>query len=384
MAKKPQYRNFFSKGQQRRFRFDPDDYNPFANLADDLESFAADWKKSKINMFIIFGDIELNLDAIAEVYKGFNPYFHGLETKKRHLRDLVKLSNALKGIEALLDTKDPKARKNLQKIARKAYLKVVPKALNAYLTKEGARSIISTATPEEAQVTTKSKTGKTFWQLSPKGEYPKLWEKVVDIILDGLKGKTSYLKVTSSGIQSFSMKDLMSVEVSRSQSKYRSVFLMEEFGTGQNVEGEPRVYTGKGRTFFKVPPYLIQAAYPKMENPALKFATAAWYVTTKAVAYGEGQYAAYLKNRNKEDKKGLAEQNLANLARNLENWTYGYKSGELHKGRSARNLFFAKGEIVQAIRDIQLKAQEAFVVALNEEIKKFAPEFPGLRAILIK
>lgn len=385
MAPRKGFKTFFSQGQNRSYKSAPDNFNPFAAFATDIDDFSKAWKKGKINIFLLFGGVALDIEALKKAYPGAAETL-GARGKGRmplKMEDVVKLRNALKVVEDLLDTKNSKTRRTLQKIAKQAYINVVPKALDAYLTTQGARHILAVGGAEQSPK--KHKFAKTFWQVSGKGQYSKLWEKVVDIILDGIgkSGRTKYLKTTTKGVESFNLNDLLSVEIGRSKSKYRSVFLMEEFGTGQMADPNKRLYESKGLTFFKVPPYLIRAVQGRIGAAQLKIATAAWYITSGALAYGEGQYKAYLKLKGKKGKKGLADAALERLARNIENWTYGYKKGETHFGREARHLFFEKGRIAKAIRDIQFKAQEEFVRVFNQEVRKLAPEFPGLVATLV-
>lgn len=381
MAKKPIYRRFFSQGQNRRYRFNQDDFNPFLNLVDDIEDFEEKWKKSKVNAFLYFGDFTIDLELIKKAYPGTRTILQGGSIRERNLPDIVKLRDALKSVERILKDKEA-----MREIAKKAYIKVVPKELDKYLTHKNARHIVSVIPASEAEgekpgIT--KKYARKFWKVSKRGQYTKKWEKVVDIILDGINGKTKWLKERGTGVESFSLNDLKTIEIERSKSKYRSVFMMEEFGTGQFVQGQKRTYMGKGQTFFKVPPYIIQAVNRRLKKgPKLTNATAAWYITKGALAYGEGQYAAYMKLKNDPKKKGLAERALSNLARNIENWTYGYAEDH-HKGREPLNLFFEKGGLAKTIRDIQLKAQEEVIKQLNIEIKKVAPEFPGITAILV-
>lgn len=379
MARKPKkgFKVYFSQGRKREYKEAHDDFNPFRNLSDDVEEFAERWKKGKANIFLFVGDFTIDIQNIINAYPQVKEALRGGKVRKRNMPVIVKLRDDLKKVEELLKDKE-----FLQNASRKAYINVVPAALDEYLTAKGARHIAAVGGATEQGKTVKSKFAKTFWQVSKAGEYSKMWERVVSIILDGLKGRTKYLKKRGTGVEGFNLKDLMSIEVERSKSKYRSVFMMEEFGTGQNVQGDKRVYLGKGRTLFKVPPYLIQAAQPEITKPELKLATAAWYVTRGALAYGEGQYALYMKTKNKKGKEGLADQALKNLARNLEHWTYGYGLGEFHKGRSPRNLFFQKGGIAAEIRDIQLKAQAELVKVINAEIEKKAPGFPGVIAVI--
>lgn len=380
MAPRKGFKTYFSQGQGRSFKYQPDDFNPFAGLAENLKDFEEQWKKGRISIFLSVGEIALDIEALKKAYPGSTGVLSGLKARKRYMEDIVKLRDALKIVEDLLNPRDPKNKKKLQDMTKKAYLNIVPKALDAYLTSKNARHIASVGGAEELTSTTKFKFQKTFWQVSGRGQYSKLWEKVVAIILDGINGRTKYLQKKGTGVEGFSMKDLMSIEVARSKSKYRTVFLMEEFGTGQMAEPNKRIYQGKGSTQYKVPPYLISAVSGKLKKADLIDATAAWYVTSGALAYGEGQYKAYLKLRNKKGKKGLADRALANLSRNIENWTYGYKKGQRHFGREALHLFFEKGGIVEAIREIQFNAQVEFVKLFNQEIKKLAPEFPGLVA----
>ena len=385
--RKPVYKIYFSQGQGRRFREMPDDFNPFKNLAESAEQFAAEWQDKKISIFVFGGEFTLDVDALksSTAYGGLSGIISKIQRKKgfsekqheRHQTSINALLADLQTFKAL-----QKDEKFLQDIAYKAYLKVIPKGLDRYLTSVGARHIASVGGSKETGEDVKIAFKKTFWQVSARGEYSKLWEKVVAIILDGINGNPKYLKKVGTTVTGFGISDLQSVVVERSTSKYRSIYMMEEFGTGQNVEGDQRVYKSKGSTHFKVPPYLIQAAQPAIEEPALKSATAAWYVTSGALAYGEGQYKLYKMMQGKKGKKGIADRAIKNLARNLEGWTYGYKTGDFHKGREARHLFFEKGGVVQAIRDITLDAQIEVVRLFNEELRKRAPNLPGAVALI--
>lgn len=377
MAPRKGFKTYFSQGQNRSYKYAPDNFNPFLGLSDDIDALGKNWKKGGINIFLFVGGVDIDLEALIKAYPGSRGVLSGGRIRPRQMQDIIKLKDALKVTEAFL-----KDKKLLQDITQKAYLRIVPKELDKYLTAKKARHIISVGGAEEQTPGAKAKFQKTFWQVSKRGVYSKLWEKVVAIILDGLHGRAKYLKKVGTGVESFSMNDLMSIEVERSKSKYRTVFLMEEFGTGQFAEPNKRVYQGKGSTLYKVPPYLIQAVSGKLKKKDILNATAAWYINRGSLAYGEGQYKVYLKLKNKKGKKGLADRALRNLSRNIENWTYGYAGGH-HKGREALHLFFEKGGIVEAIRLIQFKAQEEIVKIINEEIKKKAPEFPGLIAKIV-
>ena len=138
MAPRKGFKTFFSQGQNRSYKYVPDNFNPFKGLSADLEAFGENWKKSNINIFLFVGGVEVELESLMKAYPGSRGVLSGGKARTRQMQDIIKLRDALKVTEDFL-----KDKKLLQDITKKAYLRIVPKELDKYLTAKKARHIIS-------------------------------------------------------------------------------------------------------------------------------------------------------------------------------------------------------------------------------------------------
>jgi hypothetical protein len=310
----------------------------------------------------------------------------------------------------------------MEELAYKAYVQGAPgfpsvkKLLQRYLGEQKALTILklSGASGKFSRIL-KSKNGKVrvqkfqvnFKQRAEK--YSTVWSNLVNNVILGNPTRLG------GGVISFSLRDLMAPEYSMSslESPYTSIFLMEEFGTGLNVdEATLRTYikSGKFATPFKVPPE-IAAAFNYPEAIALWWPMA-WFrkLAYRLYAYQLEQQkeqvsqakrmhamrtalkvsnkAVSLKEFKEFAKKRMKQRlELGKLTNPLE-MAYGERYGGKpigHYGRQARHLFFDRQGVVERIKEIQQDGYRALFKLIDEEIKAAGIKgFPSIYNIVFR
>lgn len=365
----PNKTTFFSQGQKRVFS-KGETFNPFEDIAASFKGLPKGKAfKAEFNVFVSAFGIEVDTEQLQAIF----PF---MASGKASKIDVKKLLTALKTLLKTLSSES-----TMQDIAKEAYKNVVPQLFEQYLAKKEALTIEPTGTVsfEEAAARNKARNkGRIF--NAKEGLYRAGWKKIVDMITDGSSGRLLKWHPNKFGGSSFSLADLQSVTVSRSRSKFNSIFMMEEFGTGQLAEPNQRIYAGKGSTFFKVPPYIIRAIEPKIGKGELAASTALWFITAGAVAAAEKQYSIIMQFRGKRDAKSRAKYGRAQRALNSIIYgsdnrgglVFGFAEGR-HRAREARHLFYDKEGLVKSVRDIQKKFEQEVLRVLDERLKKQFP-----------
>jgi len=287
----------------------------------------------------------------------------------------------------------------LIKLEKKAYAYMVD-LLTQYLGDMGALSIANEVKSNYKPPKTLKSSGKIVPQkeflnrFKTAGTYSSKWEQLVNQII--LKKDP---KVVGGAVVSFSLADLLKIQLPSERSSLKSIFMMEEFGTGLYADKElRRPYLGAA-TPFKVPTAIAKqwgmpdAIY--MWWPFFNFVQKAFFMKfnklkgrtgitwlnnlktahTNAITSLNGELVKvgrikindYRKKAFASIKKYKEQESLSNP---LE-WAYGGKRGGIgHPGREARHLFFNKGGIVNEIRIIQQAGYRYLLQLIDAEIAK--------------
>ncbi len=205
-------------------------------------------------------------------------------------------------------------------------------------------------------------------------------------------------KTAGGGVYSFTLEDLLKVQLASTNSPLKSIFMMEEFGTGLFADKElRRPFLDKATTPFKVPPEIAnqfntpEAIYMWFPFPnflvkakllylnKLKGASAVRFLKELHKSHKRMSLSDYRKEAYDRIKKYNAEGSLTNpLA-----WAYGRGAkGIGHPGREARHLFFDRNGIVQSIRLIQVAGYYRLLQLIDAEIKDAVPGFSSIADIV--
>jgi len=302
---------------------------------------------------------------------------------------------ALEVLERILGDKN-----ELIRLERKAYEEMV-RLLTIYLGKLNALVMTSGyragyKLPKVIKSGGKIKRKKEWLnKFTNAGQYSAKWNQLVNDII--LKKDP---KVVGGAVVSFSLADLLTVQMPSQRSPLKSIFMMEEFGTGLYADPElRRPYLGAS-TPFKVPQELAnQWHYPDaifMWWPFFTFVQKAWFMrlnrikTTRTKTRWLEKLKAFHKSSiTKFHGEPIAliklsindyrEKAFDSIRRYKEEgtlfnpiaWAYGGKRGKIgHPGREARHLFFNKGGIVKEIRLIQAAGYKRLLQLIDAEIAK--------------
>ena len=237
--------------------------------------------------------------------------------------------------------------------------------------------------------------------------YHDMWNSLLnDVVL----GKA---KKVGGGVISFGLQDLLgpAFQLQGRTSQFTSIFLMEEFGTGLNVdENLLRRYSKKGvsQSKWKVPSTLA-SKFGQAE------ATAMWFTNERDRYRAFSVYAQLLKSpksrikrlqaafrqrkgatleQAKEDALLFKQQYSSGTYRDKQGedkgnplyWAYGKKeSGQKGRfGRLARNLFFEREGIVEEIRKINQEAYVLLFKLIDERVHAVVPNFPSIYNIVFR
>ena len=212
-------------------------------------------------------------------------------------------------------------------------------------------------------------------------------------------------KIAGGAVLSFSLADLLTVQLTPTNSPLKSIFMMEEFGTGVMADPALRRPFRGAATPFKVPQSVADAfGEPTaifMWWPFLNFRIKAKLLFLAKLKRGSGAASRWLEQtRNthakmqsledyrkhaygrikfyNEEKKKLGKSN------NPLDWAYGRgPSGDHgHPGREARHLFFNRNGLVPQLAGIQRAGYVALMRLVDAEIAKTVPNFPSLEKII--
>jgi len=227
------------------------------------------------------------------------------------------------------------------------------------------------------------------------GQYSAKWDQLINTII--LKKNP---KVVGGAVLSFSLADLLTVQMPSQRSPLRSIFMMEEFGTGMYADSElRRPYLGAA-TPFKVPTEVAnQWGEPDaifMWWPFFNFIQKAWFMRLNKIKTSrtKTRWLEKLKTSHNSriinlhgepitlgkisinDYRKKAFENIKRFQQektesNPLAWAYGGKRGGTgHPGREARHLFFNKNGIVNEIRIIQQAGYRYLLQLIDAEIAK--------------
>jgi hypothetical protein len=238
------------------------------------------------------------------------------------------------------------------------------------------------------------------------GSYNALWHRLLYQVIFNKNPK-----VVGGAVLSFSLQDLMSVEVA-SRSPLRSIFMMEEFGTGLYADAEfRRPYAGSS-TPWKVPqeianafgfpdaifmwwPYynfrqramLLFIAKKKkgsaIANRWIKEARDLHHPKMTLTNYKEKIGYRYIDFYKREFKRGKTrfggvEGDERDRSNPLE-YAYGNRGeGFGYKGREAKHLFYNREGLTAQIQLVQQGGYYWLLKYIDQEIQKTFPEFPSL------
>lgn len=238
----------------------------------------------------------------------------------------------------------------LTDIAFQVYNQTVIPMLKALITEHGARNI------QKGSGGAGKGAGKKFLKLAGRTNLQQQWTEVLGIITGPPR------KVARGKIRSFTLNDLLSVEIdpTTTVSKYRKVYLMIEFGTGEFARPGPRKHVGTGITPYKVSPEIASALGGK---------TSWWFNWPGAVLKARAVTAAY-KSATKSKKK--LSKNVKNF--NLAEWTYGHDN----KGFRPLHLLFDARGFTRNLRNIQEANTKALYKRISEEVRKKVPGWPDI------
>jgi|SRR6266850_1886362 len=208
-------------------------------------------------------------------------------------------------------------------------------------------------------------------------------------------------KVVGGAVLSFSLSDLLSVELSSTNSPLKSIFMMEEFGTGLLADpAYRRPFQSTSATPFKVNPKIANEwDYPEaiyMWFPFFNFLQKARFMMLAKMKRGSSTATRWIKEirdtHNKKTslndyrKKAFASikkyQQNQSITKNPLKWAYGGNGSIGHPGRQARHLFFDRNGLVQEIRTVQASGYYELLKLIDQEIQKAVPGFPKLADIV--
>lgn len=380
MAKKtdPLYVTWFKRNSKGRL----EEVDIFGFIASKMNRTAYEWNTQGLGS-VIFKKGTLKIIPLTDKTGGKGNNYEAMWFEL----DLKVLKAAPGDLAAALQVlyKIVNDKSELLKLEKKAYLEMV-RLLTIYLGKLNALVMHS-----EYQAKPYSESGKKS-KLPLKfsksgGEYSSKWNQLINDVI--LKKDP---KVVGGAVVSFSLADLLQVQIPSPHSNLRSIFMMEEFGTGLYADPElRRPYLGSS-TPYKVPqqianqfgmpsaifmwwpfPYLVKKAWLMYISKLKNKTQSAWIQKLKNTHGIKGSLNDYRKNVFADIQKYKAEGSLKSpLA-----WAYGAKrEGKVgHPGRKAQHLFFNRNGIVDEIRLIQVAGYRRLLQLIDEEIKSKVPGF---------
>lgn len=380
MAKKtdPLYVTWFKRNNKGRL----EEVDIFGFIASQMNRTAYEWNTKGLGS-VVFKKGTLKIIPLTDKTGGKG---NNYETMWFEL-DLKVLKAAPGDLAAALQVlyKIVNDKSELLKLEKKAYLEMV-RLLTVYLGEVGGLIMPS---EYQSKPYTPGKKNKPPIKFSKSGgEYTSKWTQLINDII--LKKDP---KVVGGAVVSFSLADLLQVQIPSPRSTLKSIFMMEEFGTGLYADPElRRPYLGAS-TPFKVPQEVAdQWGMPSaiyMWWPFFSFVQKAWLMRTNKLKTKKAQSAWIQKLKNTHGIKGslndYRKEAFASIKKYKDQgsltsplaWAYGAKRGGKvgHPGREARHLFFNRNGIVDEIRLIQAAGYRRLLQLIDEEIKNKVPGF---------
>lgn len=288
------------------------------------------------------------------------------------------------------------------KLEKEAYPKML-KYLDDYLSGKDFKVIHSTAKHSGKKLEIIEKRGKLrkeYRGMTLRFEdrhYSETWQNLIyNVILKNTP------KVEGTAVGSFSLRDLMSVEIGGTRSPFRSIYMMEEFGTGLFVDpGYRRRFESIGTTPYKVQDRIAN----QWKNPEavytwftfFNFLQKARTMTLSHMNRKSGTTTNWIKEMlsSHTTKRSLKEyrKDLYNTIKKYNQektgsmdplqWTFGWKGeGPGHPGRQAKGIFYTRKGLVAIMYDIQAAGYYEVLKLIDARIAEQVKGFPKLADIV--
>lgn len=255
------------------------------------------------------------------------------------------------GLEAL---KDIIRRNVFYDIARKAYNETVREVINRRLDK---RRDLRRGGGGDFGFGGKKST--ILFPTRDSSELGREWEAIITELDVPLR------KMADGGFGSFNLSSILNKEITSYRSRFRNVFLMVEFGTGQYASPGPRGYTSNTSTPFKVSPSIA----------GLFGADTSWWFSNLLAR----KIAENAVKGSKEKILKARRQHKTIPVVNISSYTFGHGP----KGLSPAKILFDNRGMVRELRQAYERFYKLTIERLNDAIAVVVPFWPknGLKYV---